>query len=152
MTFRSQSWAVRFGQLGDRAELVFESVHEGPFIRTGLSRPPFTRDQLLQLPVRERHRPDYLTPTGYVEVKGIGREGIVRLKVDELDALKWWETLHPVQVFIYNSHRNEWALAPLAHFAKLINKGAATLGHYAEGKAYFAIPRKAVSDLWTPAP
>ena len=150
--FRNQSWGRRFAELGDKAEGVFEKVTTEPFIRSGLNRPDFTNKLLGQLPSRERHRPDYLTPTGYVEVKGFGREQTARLKVDEIDCLKWWQTLFPVSVFFYDSHKKEHATVPLDEIAQAINDGRALLDHYPEGKAYFAIHKGDLGGVWHKVP
>src|SRR6266498_2550714 len=96
-SFRDQDWQARYQGMGDLAEGAFEEVHQYGFVRWGLDRPPI---QVHKLPKRIRFAPDYLTTHSFVEVQGFGKDQVIKLKLDKYDALRWWNVLHPVDLFL----------------------------------------------------
>lgn len=140
MSYKDQSFAARFGALGDEAEGMFERIWPKNFVRIGLNRPPL---HMASLPERERHRPDYMLSASYMEVKGIGRDDTVKLKVVEMNCLAFWHQVHPVRIFIWSSHRWAWAVADLPEIQRMIDlEPEVVLDRYHDGRSYFAIPGK----------
>lgn len=135
-SFHKQSFAARFGAMGDEAESVFEKVWPDNWERFGLNRP---RLHMASLPERIRHTPDYLTSSNLVEVKGIGRDDTIKIKVSELNCMHYWNQVHPLVLFVWSSHRKAWTCCPPKVLQQLIDGGHATLDRYHDGRAYFAI-------------
>lgn len=136
--------------MGDEAETIFEQVWSEPFVRCGHSRPPFS---IQKLPIVERYRPDYLTPTAYVEVQGTGRDQVLKMKLEKYTVLRNWDLLLPVVVFVWDTHKKRWCSVPLATVTSLIDNGAAGVGYFPEKKAYFGVPVAALPpDGWQKAP
>ena len=79
-TFKDQPWAARFVAMGDTAEEVFEEVAPfGNLIRLGWNRPNiYMGDMSIVL----KHMPDYYSGGYLIEVMGMGRDGILKLKLD----------------------------------------------------------------------
>ena len=133
--FRDQTWDQRYQKLGDQAETQFEKWIKTGYVRTGLDRPPL---QLHKLPTRIRYTPDYLTSKCYYEVQGFGRDQTFKLKLDKWSCLQWWNDLHPVRFFIYDSHHDRTGDVSLQAVNALLNSGQSELRSFAEGKPYFA--------------
>jgi len=110
MSFKDEQWVKRYKAMGDEAETVFRldaDLRRRPYIESGLRRPPF---HVGRLPDVERYRPDFLVvprkedgEPHFVEVQGVGRDGIVKLKVSKLKALLFWTTVLPVTLFVWNN-------------------------------------------------
>lgn len=98
--FHQQSFASRFGAMGDEAEGVFEQLNEGKFVRYGLNRPPLN---MAMLPPFIRYTPDYLTSHGLVEVQGVGKDRKLKLKIDKAIALQKWHESFRLLFFIWDS-------------------------------------------------
>lgn len=143
MSFRDAPWNVRVQAMGDLAENKFEEIWKTSFERWGLRRP---RVNVRQLPARLRHAPDYLTSQGFIEVLGLGREQCLRLKVEKMNCLWWWSDLHPVSLFIYDSHHNRSAVIELSAVQQWIDSGQVTLGIFPERKAYWNVPASLIFD------
>ena len=144
--FHTQSWVGRFAELGDTAEAIFEQVYPNNWVRFGLNRPPL---KMSSLTVRSRYAPDYLTSDGYVEVKGCGRDGIIKIKRENLDALQWWHSNEQVRFFFWDSHRTRHVMVGLRELTDLIDNPDAgiTLGHFHDPKAFFGVPVNSL-DGW----
>ena len=138
--FRDQPFERRFDKLGDEAEQHFEEYAERvlnkKFVRFGLERPPL---RMSYLPTRIRYTPDYLMTKHFVECQGFGRDQTYKIKLEKLNCLHWWNDLHPVQMYVWDSHKQRECMLHLFRLDDLINEGKANLGHFAEGKAYFAL-------------
>jgi len=110
------------GELGDTAEGVFSEVKPlGRFERLGWRRPSV---RMKHMSANIRHMPDYYCESGYhVEVMGLGRDGVLKLKTDKYDALKWWnKSGNPVALFVWNSHLKLYALISWGELKRLISK------------------------------
>jgi hypothetical protein len=103
--FHNQSWATRYGSMGDEAEGIFERVWPRNWERFGLKRPCL---QVASLPLEIRYTPDYLTSFSLVEVQGFGRDGTLRVKDEKFAALKWWQEVMPVEFFLWDSTNSKW--------------------------------------------
>lgn len=135
VSFREGSWENRFEKMGDEAEGVFEEVCDVGFARYGLNRPPL---KMGMIPARIRYSPDYLCSAKFVEVQGFGNDNRMKLKLDKLGALHWWADVHPVELFIWATHKNAWCFLTLKQIDDLIGQGSAELKVFAEGKPYWS--------------
>lgn len=139
MSFADQPFASRFAQMGDQAEAKFEEWAGGEckgFVRFGLNRPPL---HMASLPTRLRYAPDYLCTDGFYEVQGFGKKQQLQLKVEKWSCLNYWNTLHPVHLFLYDSHNDRSTVVGLAMVQEWLDYGKATIGHFPEPKTYFAV-------------
>lgn len=107
--FKDQAWTARFGAMGDEAESKFEEVHDGGWVRYGLCRPPV---QMSKLPTFLRYTPDYLTSNGLVEVQGVGRDRLLKLKVEKALELQQWHNIFGLTLFMWDSKRKDHAYLP----------------------------------------
>lgn len=133
-TFRLKTFDERIKTMGDIAEQKFEKDAAVKFVRYGLNRPKIN---MAHLPPEIRHTPDYLTAQGLVEVQGLGKDQILKVKHEKLKALKWWSKVHPLYLFIYDSYRERTYMMP---FKELIKKCTMSeTNHFPEGKPYYAM-------------
>lgn len=144
MSFKDQPFEQRMAKLGDQAEKAFESVVQQGYVRFGLDRPPI---QVQALPKRLRYTPDYLMSARFVECQGFGRDQLLKVKRSKLDALCWWATVHPVDFFIYDSHKKRSMFMPLDQLLTMIDLGLCTLDWFPESVAFFSFAAK---DLFGP--
>lgn len=115
--FSEQPWDTRFKAMGDEAEQQFE--HAADTLGVGWARYGLRRPQLCvgDLPAMLRYTPDYLTVEwGLVEVQGSGRDQIVKLKAEKLAALEQWAQLWHVNMFLWDSTTQQWAVESLTKF------------------------------------
>jgi hypothetical protein len=146
-SFRNQSWNNRFQEMGDTAEAIFEATIGRGFVRFGLNRPPL---QVHKLPAKIRYAPDYLTSTGFYEVQGCGRDGVLKLKDEKLVALGEWNQDFDTFLWVYDqtNHRYAWAhVGEIVHDLDKFRKGM-----FPEGKPYFELPIGWTRWNWTAAP
>jgi hypothetical protein len=134
VSFKDASWERRFAEMGDEAEGVFEAVCKRGYVRCGLNRPPL---RMSDLPTRVRYWPDYLCSNKFVEVQGFGRDQRLKIKVDKWGAMHWWSDLHPVEMFVWDSHHRRYCYVTLAQLDALLGAGEAELKTFPENKAYF---------------
>lgn len=139
--FKDGTWAQRYTKLGDEAEGMFElyakDVLDKGFVRTGLDRPPLA---LYMLPTRERYRPDYLMSDCYVEVQGLGRDQTFKLKLDKWNCLCFWNGIHPVRIYVWDSHKKRECMFDLFEIERLLGEGRGNIAAFPEKKPYFALP------------
>jgi hypothetical protein len=143
VSFKDGSWQQRFGALGDEAEQVFERVARYGWVRYGLNRPPL---QMHRLPARVRYTPDYLMSNKFIEVQGLGRDQKLKLKLDKHGALRWWNDLHPVELFVWDSHHHRYCYLTMNEIDGLISSGQVELDTFPEGKSYFTFEAKLLFD------
>ncbi len=135
--FHEQSFARRFGQMGDEAEKVFEAVYPQGFARFGLNRPPIN---LTNIPPFVRFMPDYLTAKGLVEVQGFGTDQIAKFKVQKLDVLRQWHRLFRVDFFLWDRTNLRYGWLRLNDLEEAMPWIHAELRSFHEGNQYWAIP------------
>jgi hypothetical protein len=140
--FKDGTWAQRQGTLGDPAEKKLLEVHPTNLVRWGLDRPPL---QVGKLPKRIRYAPDFLASDVFIECQGVGRDQVIKLKWEKLSCLYFWDQVHPVQLFFWDSHRKRHTYVPLRVIGDLVNE-VAELGHFHEGVAFFALPASVVFE------
>ena len=134
-TFHQKPWEQRYNEMGDQAESVFEGSSKIAFARYGLDRPGWN---IVGMPEMIRYTPDYITPGGFVEVMGFGKDQCLRLKVLKWRALKAWHLLMPLEVFIYDSTNDRHTYATMPELDKAVHTHS-VLGRFPEGTAYFAV-------------
>ena len=136
MSFHQQSWNNRKQSMGAEAEGIFEQVHED-WARTGLNLPPF---KVNKLPLIIRNQPDYIMEDCYWEVQGCGKAGL-RVKVEKLRAMTFWDEQHPLHFFIWSTPRQQYAELSFQELLKIIDRGDANYERYEEGagKALYRI-------------
>ena len=146
VSFHERTFANRFGAMGDEAESVFEATHPAGYVRFGLNRPPL---HMASLPVRVRYAPDYLTSKGFVEVKGCGRDQRLKVKLENLNALHYWNQLFTTSVFVWDSSKKRHTTFTIKQLQKVIDDpaGGVVSDHFHDGKMYFAVPLEAF-DGW----
>jgi hypothetical protein len=138
--YRDRPFGQRFGTLGDEAEGVFTAVRPlGASQRLGWRRPtvPMTR-----MSSKIKHMPDFYADSGHlVEVMGLGRDGILKVKVEKYESLQWWnKSGTPVALFVWNSALRRYALISWPELTRLVGKArrAGTL-HFNDGPEYYPI-------------
>lgn len=122
--FKDKDFSRRFKEMGDTSEGVFEQwadAYKVSYVSYGLSRPPF--NYFAWLPANLRYTPDFLceaqggrfrhlrdadgklTRHFMAEVKGVGRDQIVKIKLDNHASLKAWQEFsgRAVAFFVYDS-------------------------------------------------
>lgn len=144
--YRDQPWNSRFGKMGDQAEDVFEKVKPlGPYIRFGWNRPRGI--SVVHMPTVLRHKPDFYAAGSLIEVVGLGRDGILKLKVSKYEALKLWRKLlddgggQDILLFVWNSHKEEYAILSWSEQKKLVQQSRRLRGvqEFNDGNKYFPI-------------
>lgn len=134
MSFAEKPFGVRIQTMGDIAERKFEEESAVKWVRYGLCRPAIN---MSALPPELRYTPDYLTAQGLVEVQGLGRDQILKVKHEKLEALVWWSKIHPVYMFVYDSHKDRSFMVDLTGLRKRCK--ISNSDEFPEGKPYYAI-------------
>jgi len=138
--YRDKDWSARFASLGDEAEGVFLDVRPlGPAQRLGWKRPQVT---MRLMPPALKHLPDYYTASGFlVEVMGMGSDGVMKLKLSKWEALKFWNALSPVALFLWNSGVQQWRLIPWQSLRTLVRRArsAGVQAFENDGNEYYPI-------------
>jgi hypothetical protein len=154
VSFHKQDFNTRFGTMGDTAEAVYEQWADGNdirFDRYGFNRP---RSNMFKWPSEIRYTPDYITHDRLIEVKGCGRDGLAKIKQENLDALSNWQKHLPVWLFIWNSALEEHAYFELSQRFYLWLPKNCSNGRFPDNnKVFWNIPFQAcqekVWDSWT---
>ena len=128
--------------MGDPAEDKFlQELPLGQADKFGLRRPNV---KLGLFSAFVLHTPDFLTSTGWlVEVMGVGKDQILKLKVSKLDALCEWEEKQRVALYVWDSYKKRSLTAPLEDvvavaFVVRDRDGCSSFEN--DGNVYFPIP------------
>lgn len=135
MSFKDRPFETRFKAMGDIAETAFEENFTSNFVRFGLNRPPL---KMSSLPPVIRYTPDYLSSNHLIEVQGLGADQIFKLKLDKLEALSFWNNIHPVLMYVYDSSKKRDALLNWEELTSYCQD--APIDSFPEGKKYYAVP------------
>lgn len=139
-SFRDLPFQARFAKMGDESEQMFEQVNPfGRFQRLGWNRPAVS---MAAMSSKLKAMPDYYTAGYLVECMGLGRDGILKLKVVKYDALKWWTTSgNEVMLFAWNSSTHEYAFIEWSELKGLVRKArAAGIEAFSnDGNEYYGI-------------
>jgi len=104
--FHTRDFQGRFSMLGDPAEQAF--LERNPKAhRLGLCRPEFSMNGM---PYTMRYAPDFMLRTHFVECMGIasGGQGTLKIKLEKLAALRKWEELGAVHLWVWDSSKEQW--------------------------------------------
>ena len=112
----------------------FEAVWPQWYVRYSLERAPF---RMTNLPSKLRHSPAYLTAETFIDVRSVRDDGRVRLDAEAYEALCWWDSLHPVVLFISDERTGRWCLEPIAAVTEWIGS-----------RQVEAVPGPAQSTWW----
>lgn len=133
--YRDQGWNQRFSSLGDESEGVYLTVRPlGPTTRYGLRRPEGVAVSKFPPPVA--HTPDFITYQHWVEVGGLGRDGIYKsIKVEKWRALLVWQKIGKLlelpgggMFFCWNSAKKVYALVTMKEMTKLVKRSVEEYG------------------------
>lgn len=119
------------------AALAFESVWPQWYVRYSVERAPF---RMASLPVALRLAPAYLTGEAFIDVRGVGPDGMVHLDPEAYEALCWWDLLHPVVLFVHDVTRARWCLEPVSTVAAWVAAGAVHPHRGPGGRITWSIP------------
>lgn len=125
--FNQQNWKARKAYLGHTSENAFEQycTKEGIlFEHFGQNQESFLDYKVLSVYLRTR--PDYICQRGnesfFVEVKGVGRDGILKIKLESIVGIPFWDTLLPVKIFVYDSSRKKCSFFPFSNLKQKLTK------------------------------
>lgn len=140
--FHQQSWDTRYASMGDEAEGLFKLLFPNS-ARFGLDRPPVN---LTRVPEFIRFMPDFLLHNRLVECMGVGRDQILKLKVDKLLVLLEWDELHETHLFVWDSHKRRHMEMPIVDVAAVARFSDTKF--FPEGPEYHVIPLDALAVEW----
>lgn len=161
MTYRNAPWSSRLGTLGDAAEEIYEKVKPlGPTTRWGFRRPEGVA--VSKFPIVVAHTPDYVTYQHYVEVAGMGKDGVLKsIKEDKWKALQVWQKISKLSgltggviLFVWNSAKKEFAVVPFTPLSKLVKQSLTQFGILSfenDNNKYHPIPWEWIKEsaVWT---
>lgn len=131
---------------GDLAEDAFLRLYGTVAHRMGLAEVSIdTR----RWPATLRALPDFATATSFVEVQG-SLGGDVRVKLQKVNALEFWDGLLPVLFFVWDSRNRRYAMVPLADLITLAVAGEH--GRFHDGPPFRLIRASALEAFWKPFP
>ena len=94
-----------------------------------------------------RKTPDYVVmdlkkPQAYfLEVKGCGRDGLVKLKKEDLEEYKEWAKEMPFSFFVYNMYKQAVIQFSIQDLAKTINKNNIQMERFKrDNKLHYPVP------------
>lgn len=125
--------------MGDEAESIYSDIEPlGRSERNGWRRPKVS---MQRMPQTLRHKPDFYADSGHlVEVMGLGRDGVLKLKVDKYEALKFWNQACDVVLFLWNSSKRQWLVLGWDDIKSLVAKARnAGIAEFNDGNEYFPI-------------
>lgn len=144
ITFNQQKWQQRKYYLGNTSETAFEIIAH----REGIALERFGQSEesplkYFRLHTYMRTRPDYIcqkdNETFFIEVKGVGSDGVLKLKLDSLEGATYWSTIHPLHFFIYDSARKLFTKVSLPYLRKMTKK-ILPQSFPDDGKLYYPFP------------
>lgn len=120
-SYRDQPFYQRLNTMGDISEQMFELIAPlGTYDRFGWNRP---KSKMKHMSNMLRHTPDFYTQIGFlVECAGLGKDGVYKLKLTKYDALRDWNKVQDVKLFLWNSSTSEWVLLSWSQVKKLVNR------------------------------
>lgn len=133
--YKSQPWGARLATLGDPAEeIYFKHKPLGPTTRWGFRRPEGVA--VSKFPNAVAHTPDAVTYQHYVEVMGMGKDGILKsVKVEKWKALTVWQRIAKlcgmtggVMFFVWNSSQKTFAVLDFRSMTKLVKRSVTDFG------------------------
>lgn len=129
--------------MGDIAEAKFlQLLPLGQADRYGLRRPNVNLGATAPFVL---HTPDFLTSSGWlVEVMGVGKDQIVKLKELKLNTLVEWNEKQRVALFVWDSHNERGLLTPLDTITSIV-ADIPTKAFENDGNVYYPIPTETLA-------
>jgi len=142
--YSAKNWQHRKQYFGETSETAFEIVaHREGIAFERFGQPAESPLKYFRLHTYMRTRPDYLCQkdqeTFFLEVKGIGADGILKIKLDSLEGATYWSTIHPLHFFIYDSARKRFAKTALTTLKDKARK-IPPQSFPEDGKLYYPFP------------
>jgi hypothetical protein len=122
--------------MGDEAEQQFVATTTDAHEIFGLRRPNL---HVGSLPNILRYMPDYLTQHSLVEVQGIGKDRLIKIKWAKYYALQQWDRIHPVELFVWDRHAQTTSRFRLQQIVEQVETGNIEIGVFPEGHRWFAL-------------
>tara|TARA_R100001510_G_C7653402_1_gene211572 strand:- start:689 stop:1222 length:534 start_codon:yes stop_codon:yes gene_type:complete len=101
-----------------------------------------------------RKTPDYIVmdlkkPNAYfLEVKGCGKDGLVKLKKEDLEEYKEWAKEMPFSFFVFNMYKREVIQFSIQSLAKTINTNNIEMERFElDNKLHFPVPYKLLKKV-----
>ena len=140
MSFHARDFQGRFATLGDPAESAFFERNPKAH-RVGLCRPDFS---MSGMPYTMRYAPDFMLRTHFVECMGIatGGSGTLKIKLEKLNALRMWEVLGPVRLWVWDSTKEQFWDALLPEWEQQCHLFGEKKFFDDNNKAYWDLPYK----------
>jgi hypothetical protein len=139
MAYHEQSFKQRFSKMGDEAEGIYKEVEPlGKSQRLGWRRPKVAMSRMTDT---LKHLPDFYADSGYlVEVVGLGRDGILKIKLSKYEALKEWAKVQAVVLFVWNSSERQWLVLGWDDVKRLVAKARnAGIEAFNDGNEYYPV-------------
>lgn len=131
--------------MGNEAERMFRETYTLGFDDYGLRLPPI---QVSELSLRARTSPDFVTSHGFVEAMGVGRDRILKLKVEKYIGMRMWHSDDPVRLFVWDSHKRRHVILAMSQVTDAV-MACDSLEKFPEGKAYYPINVDQLAVEWT---
>ena len=147
MSFYQQDPAVRL-MTPNASEIHFDEVFGDESARWGLDHPPF---DMQNLPPIVRYSPDRIMARKFVECKGVGKDAVLKIKIEQLEALRFWSHIHPVSIFVWDSFRKRWTFIELEVLVKACHKNGALEQFPDNNKPAWFIHTNFLEVEWTDA-
>lgn len=111
--FHKKSWNERKQVLGKPAETAFQIFAAKRGIRfEDFGAKVESPLNYFKIPLYLRLRPDYICQQGsktiLCEVKGVGFDGLLKFKLESIEALYTWQLVTPVFIFLWDSSRRQY--------------------------------------------
>ena len=153
--YRDMAIRDRLPVMGKMAEERFKAYAEASGVTWsyyGIDGPPLAYIPP-GLPLEIRTTPDFLCAHPekrryfFVDAKGTGHDGVLKVKPTSLIGLSWWNDLLSVYVFVYDQSQDRVAVIALADLKRLAAR--APIERFAQdGNRYHPIPHDAIP--WRP--
>jgi|TARA_B100000586_G_C20059245_1_gene405520 hypothetical protein len=141
--FHKLPYEERYKSMGEEAEGEFER-RERNWERFGFNRPDGF--ELYQIPKTFQNTPDYMQVhnRGFprlVEVMGIGSDETLKIKLNKITALQWWDASElDVWLWVWSSVRQTFADLKFGELMDIINREELPVGKFDnDTKLFFAI-------------
>lgn len=144
MSFANRPWVERLAKMGDESEGEFQrwaTIERIKVVRFGYDRPPFN--------VGKQHlwvkaRPDFESEDAWYEVKGVGRDQLLKLRFDKLEALRFWQLMKPlgVIIWVWDSHNKRSTFVDLPTLENVLKD--CEIEAFPEGHRYYAVPAERI--------
>lgn len=125
-------WRGQWAAEAQAAYALDRNMRRIPFVGHGLDRAPFSAEALMRAPDTVRYAPDFKEEIEhrlhYVEVKGCGRDQVIKLKVEQLAALMISNEELPVDFVYWNNQTRTLAELDIDTVASLAGE-AERAGH-----------------------